>query len=267
MKKRIDIEKLLKWAYCEELPKALPDDFGKGTGERSAWQSIETYAQLLTRVDDNRYGVVSTLAAMDAEPHGDAVKVYEAVRALDDLRLTFPEGWNPMPEIDGHGAETERALVAARWGIANSRRTPSEIVQKHAILGGCPDWQGEVPAIKPVCNGDGRPVWFLTRVVNMLDEAGNPAEFRSETEDGWNRNTKAPKAGAYQRFRFDPDPTPTIMDRGTYQIWRRCLTLLVEKLAETLDQWRVEGPFRADCPWEGESGHGQAILPDLKISA
>lgn len=264
MKKRIDIEKLLKWTYCEELPKGGSGKGGRGAA--SPWAMVESFMQLLTKVDDNEYGVVPTLNPTEGEPHPDALAVYAAVNALDTLSLDLPDGWNPIPEIDGQGVETDRVLAAARFGIVHARRSPSQIVQKHAILGGSPDWQGEIPKVKPVCNADGQPIWFMMRVNSTLSEGGNAVEFKSETPDGWNRNTKAPKAGAYQKFRFDPDPTPVIIARGEYQIWCSCLSVLVEELAEKLEKWEVTGPARAACPWEGDAMPEARILRDLKFS-
>jgi len=264
MKKRIDIEKLLKWAYCEELPKGG----GSGAGMRasSAWASVESFMQLLTRVDDNEYGVVPTLSLEDGEPHEDALAVHAAVCALDELQLDFPADWNPMPEIEDF-PECRQVLEAARFGIVNRRRSAADVVKRHAILGGCPDWAGEAPTREVVRNAHGEPVWFQMRVVQSLDEEGRPVEFRNETEDGWNRNTKAPKAGAYQKFVLKPDPTDIIISRGEYQIWRACLVMLVEDLRETLTSWTVTGMVRPACPWEGEGARGPLVYPDLRFSA
>lgn len=264
MKKRIDIEKLLKWAFCEELPKG-----GAGSSSMraaSAWASVESFMQLLTRIDDNEYGVVPTLGLEDGEPHEDALAVHAAVSALDGLDLDFPEGWNPMPEIQEF-PECRQVLEAARFGIVNRRRSAADVVKRHAILGGCPDWEGEVPKREVVRNAHGEPNWFMMRVVQSLDEEGRPVEFRNETEDGWNRNTKAPKAGAYQKFDLKPDPTDIIISRGEYQIWRASLGLLVEDLRETLTLWDLAESLRPACPWEAEGWRDPVILRDLRFSA
>ncbi|MCX2722599.1 hypothetical protein [Roseibium salinum] len=266
MKKRIDIEKLLKWAYCDELPKA-----GAGQGgallSRSAWSMVEGFGQLLTSVDDNEYGVVPDFGPMDGDPHPDAIKVHAAVCELNALELDLPEGWNPMPEIARHEKHCKIVLDAARFGIANARRRPVDLVRRHAILGGCPDTDGEVPELKPLCNANGQPIWFQMRIEHALDENGEPVEHKWETEDGWNRNTKAPKAGAYQKFYFDPDPTEVIIARGEYQIWRSALSFVVEELRGKLEKWDVVSSDRPACPWENQEWRGPVVLPDLRISA
>lgn len=265
MKKRINIEKLLKWAYCEELPKALPDRYGQGGGGGSSWRSVETYMQHLTKVDENRYGVVPTLCPLDEDPHPDAVRVHAAVRNLDSFELDLPDEWNPLPSIAEYERQCELVLSAARFGVANASKRPSELVQKHAILGGCPETNPINPALKPVLNGNGLPIWFQLRIEQSVDEDGRPVERKFETEDGWNRNTKTPKAGAYQKFYLDPDPTIEIISRGEYQIWRCCLSMIVEELAETLDKWRVVDTWRTSCPWEDTDRLGPVVLRDMRI--
>lgn len=220
--------------------------------------------QLLTKVDDNEYGVVPTLSPFDGEPHEDALAVHAAVCGLDGLQLDFPDDWNPMPEIADF-PECRQALEVARFGIVNRHRTAAELVKRHAILGGCPDWEGETPVREVVRNGNGEPIWFQMRVVQSLGADGLPVEFRSETQDGWNRNTKAPKSGAYQKFVLKPDPAEIIIARGEYQIWRECLVLLIEELRKTLTSWALEETMRPPCPWEGEGWRGPVILPDLRF--
>lgn len=262
MKKRIDIEKLLKWAYCEELPKAFPDKWGQGMGARSAWQSMETYAQLLTRVDENRYGVVPILSELEGEPHADALKVHAAVRSLGIAEICLPDGWHPMPEIAKYEAECKVALQAAFFGIKMVR--PAELVQKHAILGGCPDWRGEAPEIISIKNRNGQDIWFRMTVQQGTDADGYPVEYRHESEDGWCRVQKAPKRGAYRKFRFDPDPVPSMISRGEYVIWRSCLIELVEKLQENMELWQLEAVTKPLYPWDEGGAYEPRVLEALE---
>ncbi|MEO1110559.1 MAG: hypothetical protein AAFX90_21860, partial [Pseudomonadota bacterium] len=69
MKKQIDIEKLLKWAYCEELPKG--GAHGGGAVSYSSWCAVAGLAELGTLIDDNSYGVVPDLTS-SGEPDPDA---------------------------------------------------------------------------------------------------------------------------------------------------------------------------------------------------
>ncbi|MCK7611978.1 hypothetical protein [Roseibium sediminicola] len=264
MKKRIDIEKLLKWAYCEELPKG--GSGGAGMRAASAWASVESFMQLLTKVDDNEYGVVPTLSPFDGEPHEDALKVHAAVNALDQLELDFPENWNPMPCIEEHPEECASVMSQVRFGLRQRKRSASDIVRRHAILGGCPDWHGETPVLVARKNRNGQDAWFRMIVQQGSDPEGHPVEYRHETEDGWCRVQKAPKRGAYRKFHFDPDPVPCMIARGEYQIWCSCLAELVENLSENMELWHLNESNMEHCPWEPGAARAPRILMPIEES-
>jgi hypothetical protein len=216
----------------------------------SAWASIESHVQLLTKIDDNEYGVVPSMNVNDGEPHEDALRVHAAVTALADLVLEFPEGWNPMPEIAVHEKHCAMALSAARFGIRNANRQPFDLIRRHAILGGCPQWQGEVPELKTLKTRKGMDAWFRMRVDHSTDAFGRPVERKFETEDGWCHVRKAPKIGAYRKHYFDPDPVSVLIGRGEYQMWWAHLDKLAENLGGQLEKWEVQPSPRAAVPWE-----------------
>ncbi|WP_420415109.1 hypothetical protein [Roseibium sp.] len=257
MKQKICIEKLLKWAYCEELPKA---GFEPGGAVRSGWASIETFAQLLTKIDDNEYGVVPSLNVNDGDPHEDALRVHAAVCGLSDRVVDFPDGWNPMPEIGIHEKHCAMALSAARFGIKNANRQPFDLIRRHAILGGCPGWEGEVPELKTAKTRKGTDAWFRMRVDHSTDAFGRPVERKFETEDGWCYVRKAPKIGAYRKFFFDPDPVSVLIGRGEYQMWWSHLVKLAENLSGQLEKWDVQPSPRVAIPWETGAPEPARIL-------
>ena len=68
MRKTIDIEKLVTWAYRDELPKAVGGSGGIAS-IRSGYESITQYGELLTMIDrTNVYGMVPAFAADDDGP-------------------------------------------------------------------------------------------------------------------------------------------------------------------------------------------------------
>src|SRR5688500_9952509 len=101
LKKRMTIEALLRWAYRDELPKAqAPGGSLRPAGFGGAWGGIERYGELLTVIDhglENRYGLVPDLSAT-TEPHPDAIRIGDAVQALDAFPLNLPDGWNPLTD-------------------------------------------------------------------------------------------------------------------------------------------------------------------------
>ena len=112
--KRMEIEALLKWAYCEELPKA--DAEMKGAEHvPSGWSAVSTYAQLLTVIDDNRYGVLPALSIEPGDPHPEAIAVHDG-----DVVLV-PKGHHPYGSP--YGYETYYLNVMAgplrKWRFKN----------------------------------------------------------------------------------------------------------------------------------------------------
>lgn len=274
MKKKIDIEQLLKWTYCDELPK----DGARSGGlvQKSSWGAVTAYGQLLTAIDDNRYGVVPFLDAVDGDPHPDAVAVHSAVLALDDLVLDIPADWNPMPELEqfgSHGLMAVRAALGKLMSVDDTgsrqlKRPLSQLVRKHALLGVVPDVEGDVPVLNTVRGPDGGPLWFRETVDHWTDPHGAARETRFEACDGWDAKRKRPKRGAYQKHVLAPDPVPVLEGRGEYQLWIAALGLLTEELAETLSAHALKESIRPVAPWDArqrvDMPRQPTILRDLK---
>jgi hypothetical protein len=270
-KKPIGIEELLRWAYREELPKEQ-DCGGVGAlGFGHAWGSLTEYGELLTVVDDpgscNRWGVVPDRGAR-VEPHPDARMVAEAVLDLDQLELSLPEEWEPLGDLGDLGVlgwacvarALDRLTVIGADGARALRTTPRRLVFKHAILGGCPVWEADVPEVKLVCGANGRPKYFVRNVISMAD--GIPLEIEA---DGWSKKARRPVCGAYTKPYLEPDPTDAAVARGEYEIWRAALDILAEDLAGRLEAFDVMPSASPSRPWEVqiEPVCESRILPDL----
>ncbi|MEP0234344.1 hypothetical protein [Roseibium sp.] len=259
-KKTMDIEALLKWAYCEELPRA-DANMGGGGGMASGWSSVESYAQLLTVIDDNRYGVLPALSIDPGEPHADAVAVHIAVLELDKLDLDLPDDWSPMPELNALGAHGLMAIRSALDGLTivdgdghrRLRRKPSDLVRRLAIIGVVPDGMGEPPALKMLTNAAGQPRWFRRHVEQDVDCFGAPVERSFEVEDGWDFSRKRAKRGAYPKQYLDPDPVSVLSERGEYDILRACLMALCDELNGKMVDHTVSPCSWDVSPWEQEN--------------
>lgn len=262
MKKKIDIEALLKWTYCEELPK-LAKGWERAPVGQSNFHMIIDLAVLGTRVDTFGRTPGAQIAALHDEPHPDALVVHEAVCGLNALQADLPEDWSPMPELARFGVHGQMALKAAigrltvcdAAGNRHLRGPLANLVRRHAILGNTPlgsgtDGADEVPVLKPVRGPDGGPIWYLVKTTNWADPFGNARQSEYETDDGWNRNRKAPKRGAYQKYFLDPDPVSVLVERGEYELWLAALMCLSESLEGTLCSHEVSGPIRPVAPWQ-----------------
>jgi hypothetical protein len=287
--KRIGIEELLRWAYRDELPKMqsagrlLPPGYG------SAWGGVERYGELLTVVDapENKWGLVPDFAATTS-PHPDAIRVGEAVCALDALELDLPKDWNPLGDWVSLGDEATRAANRALNrgtyvdddGARRLKTAASQLMRKYAVLGGTPEWQGEEPEAKLVVAANGRPRWFRRALV-MVDP-GDPqkgiAPVYEEREVNGLDKRRVPLPDAYTKTVFDPDPADTALNRAEYEVWRAALDVLVEDLnglvwsevvnGDSIERvgladFKVINSLRPFRPWETGDLPPQRVLPDL----
>ncbi len=201
----------------------------------------------------NRFGVVADEFANRA-PHSGAVLVAEAVISLDELELALPDDWDPFSDLRASCAndvvddllnkaviDTLDILCAIDSNTRRLKTPPSRLLQKHAILGGCPVWEADVPEVKFVCGATGQPKWFVKKIV--MNEADG-SYFEVET-DGMSAKSKRPLTNAYRKRYFDPGMVEVGTDRGEFEIWRACLHILVDELDCKLES---RAPIRSSRP-------------------
>jgi len=266
-KKPIEIEKLLAWTFREELPKAGAARALTGIGFGRAHRAVEKFGEYLTLIDCdgiNRFGVVSDLMAME-EPDPDAIAVFEAVTALDEIEVELPEGWNPLADMEGIEAELpallaralDKVTVVDASGARRMKVGPGALVTRHAILGDAPCWQAEQPERKVVLNGRGAPAWFRSITVETSD-----GPMRQEV-DGFDPKGRRPFAGAYRKTFLDPDPLPAALARAEYEVWHSALDYLAAVLDGTLERFDALPSQRPARPWEEAAMSEPRILPNL----
>lgn len=266
--RKMTMEQALAWAYREELPKAqLSRRDGALAGQRGGWDGVAAYGAYLTLIDtsprpENAYGLVPDFSATEG-PHPDAIRIHEAVMALDDQPMTLPVGWYPLDDICDRAGEmgalgldaVERALARIAPDIKDGKRVlrikPAALIRKHAILGGTPEWQGEVPEIKPVLEY-GKQKWFMRQQVMLTpaDEVlGVEATYLEMEVDGYNKAAQRPYHGAYQKWRLEPDSVPVVEGRAEYELWYWSLNRLRGCLATCLQEISVAGVAALEKPW------------------
>lgn len=258
MKQEIGIEKLLAWTYRDELPKAGAARALSGVGMQRAFRAVEEFGLYLTLIDadgENRFGLAPDLTAME-EPHPDAVRVYEAVQALEGIEFAAAAEWDPLAGLGDLGEDAPLLRIKALAQIAAG--DAPLLLRRYAILGGAPDWQAEPPLRVFQKGANGRKRWF--RRVTVETEAG-PIE--SEV-DGWDAKGQRPMAGAYPRSQLEPDPTPAILDRADYAVWRAALDLVATDLGDRLERWEIVASDRPALPWEDGAANEPRILPALR---
>jgi hypothetical protein len=270
------IEKAVAWAFREELPRDHSGAALRRPGSiRPGWGSVSSFAQLLAVIDDNRFGVVPDLAGLEVPPHQDAITIGNAVMALGD-RFTVPDDWEPLQDcaLGPHAGRINREIIE-RMGVADGanmadRRLfvpPSRLVVRHAILGGCPEWDGDKPVEVVERLPDGRPRWVLrTRralPLGSIGADGVPTMHTFEEErDGWCARRRVPLAGAVLRTSFRPDPVALGVARAEYEIWHAALTAVADDVAGKLTDMRLDEWGRTARPWV-VADRPVRILPDV----
>ncbi|MEP3301012.1 MAG: hypothetical protein ABJO05_03490, partial [Roseibium sp.] len=222
--------------------------------------SMNSFAQLLTVIDDNDYGVVPDLSCESALPHPDAVIVHNAVVSLDRAELVLPDDWLPMPELAKAGQLGAAATQAAMSGLTvidedgrrQLKRKASDLVRRLAIIGVAPSGVGRVPELRLRTNDTGQVRWFRRYVEHDVDCFGAPVERTYEVEDGWDFSRKRAKRGAYAKQFLSPDPVPVLRERGEYDILRACLVMLCEELDGKLWDHAVAPCRWSVSPWDDQ---------------
>lgn len=132
-----EIERLLQWAFCDELPKRKA--FGP-RGAQSAWQSVESYARLGCRVQS------SSSASNSMLPHRDALIIADAVAALPGVVVDL----------------RHEALLGGLSALAEVIAAPQiklsavDLVEVHARSGVSPDWCRHQPRPRAVIGPNGK---------------------------------------------------------------------------------------------------------------
>lgn len=267
--RKMAIEDAVRWAYRDELPKAVVNG-GRGVPSvlgyaSSTWARQASAAANLGSFEPNRYGVIPAAGA--GEPHPAALMIGDAVEALDDLPVVILPSWS-VPELAEAGALGEAAIGRARAEFQRAElsgprkgrllRGALDIVRAAAILGP-PDGRIDPPALVTVKKWNGKDAWFRRTLV----------QFETGTEevevDGYDARRKRPHPDAYRKFVLDPDPTDAIVARARYQVWRSAMDVLHDKLVGTLPEVEVSTCMAPWAPWASH-GAPPRLLADLSTA-
>lgn len=258
--KKITIEKLLTWAFTQELCKVGATGTEGGT-IAGGWQAFVGMAELGTLIDrtPNHYGVIPDFVTNGGDPDLDAVAVGDAVRELADRGgFEIDQAVNPFPEW-----ADERGLIAAEVArVVDELQIKREVQQgAHvvnlvvtcAILGRGPDWSATRPAERMVDRA-GKPAWFVLRTAK--DAFGRSYEYEA---DGRDKRTRRQMRGAYRKFELSASLRGAIISRFEWSIWQSALAELHRALCGRLAKHELE-TFRGDFqPWLRESTRQNSV--------
>jgi hypothetical protein len=252
--KKVTIEQLLTWAFTQELCKVgAPMADAGGLGYSQAWSITSDMAVLGTIIDrsPNVYGVIPDFISASSDPHPDAVKVGNAVRAMDEFDsfgYSSNGVWNPFPEwSDEQGLiAAEVARVDEELHLKGERLTGRHIVNmviRHSILGHGPDWTADEPKVRMVMKA-GKPAWFVSK--KARDAFNRPFTFET---DGFDKRKGRPAKGAYRKYELSAPIRGAIISRMDWQLWQDALHHLHSRLYGRLQANDLQ-PFVPDMqPW------------------
>lgn len=216
----MDIEKLLQWAFRDELPKRSMPALGPGY--------ISPLARLVdmgTLIDETA-GEPGFPAAL-GEPDPDALVVEAIVSSLADCEIDWPA--------------TRREVVGPVGGLLDDRDPTLAsltigtvgLVAIHARMGTRPRWD-LWPAPEPVIGRNGKPI------VQFLAEDGTLAEGRRARHYG---------PGARCPIDWFPTPREVAFARVEYSIWWQALDTLADALEGQLRSVVALPPGAHPSPW------------------
>lgn len=238
----LDIEKILRWAYRDELAKRVT------SSAEELWQSLQEWRLLGAFIDRPASGAAQRYDI--GVPDQDALVVERAASLLPDVVIDWrSEGAavlgellalvdpRPPPENEPAGS-----LSRVSWPLRDGRRLaaavepprrvimvrslrPSALVIAHASMGSRPDWHSEPPRPYPILHGP-RP-----KIVGESRGRGRYA------------------AGSYCPLTWEPSPITIAEARADYLAWWRGLALLREQLAGRLKRYLPTGPDAPETPW------------------
>jgi hypothetical protein len=208
----IEIERLVQWTYCSELPKRRR--FGPGLV--SAWQKIERYAELGCRIDRGSLRREFDSASV---PSGDAFIVEDEVNKL-----------RPSVTVDWH--QSKEFLLGDLSMLAESVElainfNEIELVQYYARRRISPDWNPGRPKATPSIGPNGKPTLRGTRY-------------------GKDRYSE----GAHCPLQWGAPTIESIsLARATYIVWWRSLDRLAKSLNGRMKHHVVRAPATLAAPW------------------
>lgn len=223
-KTAIDMEKLLQWAFRDELPKQPMRREALG---RPGWPAISPMfrlADLGTRVDEWTEEPGMPRALGDAHP--DALTIEAAVLALADAAIDWPATRPLMGPLGGLLADSEPTLSRLTIGLVG-------LVALHARMGTRPRWE-QWPQPEPVIGRNGKPA------VQFQDEAGRLAEGRRGRHYG---------PAARCPLRWFPSPREAAFARVEYSVWWQAVDTLADFLDGQLSDYKPLPPAAHPSPW------------------
>lgn len=211
MKKTLDVERLVSWAFREELPK-------KPYPVSDFWARL---IELGGRIDEGLAYSDQPGFLCEEPPHPDALLVSHAVAQLEEQEIDLDVSREIlMGTLACWLPEDDRIL---RLSLRFQTRA---LISMHAQMGTRPEW--DVGEIKPqrTLGRNGKPI------VHGITPGGRYGD------------------GALCPLQLNIDPLVIANARGEYAAWRAGLSTVKAQLESwTLADFKLTGPIAPPAPW------------------
>lgn len=228
-KERIDIERLLEWAYRVQCVDRQVAAFSPRGPSASPAGSLGQYAVLGTRVDNSSFAARAAGLRMP----DDAMIIHDTVLALGEMWIEWVGG-DEVQIWDRERAESEGQIIEKRGGIWYREPVYSS---------------GPVRPIPVRLEQAGTVALVIVNAKN-----GSQPEYHS----GWRPSEGRPAAagrdvdrpGRPKKDRGGVSFEAVMHARACYLVWRAALALLAVELEGALAGYEVTGPESPVAPWQ-----------------
>lgn len=243
MRRVLDIEHVLQWAFRDELPKRREDRDDHGGSYVSPMFRM---CALGGRVDN--WSREPGYPAAMGSCHPDALIIEQEVQRLQrsDVDIT---GFARSFGSDPVGVDVEVIAESVTDQV-------SALVTIRARLGARPD-HGDIPSVEPIRAPNGQITVFAEQEGHITLGDGSVHKVRRDAPVTSSKRTGGHyPPGSYSKIRFSPGRIALYTERAEYAAWRAGLVVLAERLDGKLASIRPTGPAAARRPWDGERDTG-----------
>lgn len=240
----IDVEKLLRWAYRDEIDKQIE-------GGVTSWEHM---IYLGTTVDERPRDYKLPLAL--GPPHPDAVTIDAHVKGYGVEHIDWPGDRDYLipelgpdyladdePKLAGERSSRKRLAKddkAERYLIRGLQINAGDLVIKHARLGNRPIWDCGPVKLRRILGKNGKPI---------VDGVTPGRRYA---------------VGAACPVRLDPPAYEVAAARWEYALWRYMLCRIAEdSQGWGLTAYRALPPAAAERPWVCDDEPRVRLIPDL----
>ena len=235
-KRQMSIERLLQWAYQQELCNLSAGD---GEGETS-----QQHPMWKMRVDGSGGGWDVNAVSRIVAP--DALLVRETV-----LRMDKPV-WADGVDFPSIAYASWRVSFAERPFIDAAIENAQTLVVRHARIGDRP-MADDVPSPHRRLLPSGRPeicrVVMVEEKLASGDKAEFPREIMSFEQRVWRKRAGVYETGSYCLLDYWPTEEHLLRDRADYVVWRATLSWLAQEIGDRLERIAVSAEMPPEIGW------------------